>query len=358
MNASRDPGSGCLPKILIGCGLLAVLGVSAVVGGCLWLKQPGAQIETARIVGAESVGAATIEDLAADEGVEALMVSFMREMESLDRRNLPSWFPRKRRSVEDMAPMLPTSIAVSLEEIEGQGRPAVLAAINFRGWIRFFRFMFERFDGDAEIIEYRGQRLIRLEGGDFHVAFHEGTVLVSDHVDALRRAVDRILDGSGASSMSTPLPPGTLPDGDWDATGGLANDSGRLDALFEDLADLETGSLDLGPGAAVGFGLDVESAERARGRVQVVGVAGADSDAAAERLADFARSIESRLGRYVDVRATTRVEADSAVLDLEILGLEDALVEAVGRLGDVTDSFTGRKRPRIDPPPAEDPGGP
>lgn len=362
-------GSGsCLLKLLLGCGAIVLLLVLAAVGGCFWLRDPGEQIETTTIVSRDSIGALQLEDPAADEGTAALLEAFMRELQAGDDQRLPVWFPRRQRGAGDMGPVLPTSITVTLEDIAGADRPAVLAAINFRGWVRFFKLLFERFEADADDPDYRGHRLISTDG-DFFIVFHDGTVLVSDRSEALRLAVDRILDGgtpTTGTAAALPLPAGTLPVGDWDALGGLRNDGGRLDALLAHQGDTaDDGSkgaeprLDLGPGAALGFGIDVESADRARATLRLVGTPAAGSAAGAELLRQLASAIESRVGasrvgRHVEISARTRVEDEGAVLDLDILGLQEALLEALDRYTDLDDA---RNRRNHAAPPAEDPAG-
>lgn len=330
--ATESKGGGCLLKALIGCGGLALLVVLAMVGGCLWMASPGEQIDTDRITGAESLGSAELGDMIEDEGMQKLLETVIQELDEQDRKNLPAWFPRQSRSVADFGPVLPTSITFTLEDLPGNEDPAIVAGINFRGWVRPFKFALERMtEGEDGAQSYRGNRVLGF-GDRAFASFQKGTLLVASSLPALQLVLDRLLDGS--KDDARPLPAEALPAGDWDATGGMRNDNRRLDELLAGLDETgDTETPQLGEAATLGFGFDVVDADRARGRAQLLVEDGIDPALAATQL----QRIIDRFGEKFEawdllVSREVQIESGGAVATLEVSGLHDAILRAFDHL--------------------------
>ncbi len=356
VHATDSKGSGCLLKALIGCGGLALLAVLAMVGGCMWMASPGEQIDTDHITGPESLGSAELGDMIEDEGMQKLLETVIQELDEQDRKNLPAWFPRQKRSVSDFGAVLPTSITFTLEDLPGNEDPAIVAAINFRGWVRPFKFAIEQMTESEEGAQsYRGNRILAM-GDRAFASFQKGTLLVASTLPALQLVLDRLLDGT--TTGARPLPDDALPTGEWDATGGMRNDNGRLDALLASLDDSgEAEALYLGDDATLGFGLDVVDADRARGSVQLRGVTGITPELATAQLQRMIDRFSETFERWdLLVSQEVAIVDGGAVATLELSGLQDAILRGF----DFLDLGVTPGEIRIEEvaPPASDPDQP
>ena len=341
--------SGCMLKILIGCGLIVLLVVLMGFAGCLWMSTPGEQIDTAAIQGEASLGTMEVGDLLEDEGFGELVVTAIDEMNAQQQRNLPAWFPRQKSSVEDMGVIVPKSATVTFEEIGEAGRPRLVAALNFRGWVRPLKMLFGFLNANNEDIrDYRGHRIISAEDR-FLMAFHESTLLLSDHPDALEQVIDRLVDGTGTGL--TPLPEGAVPAGAWDATGGMRNDDGSLDRLLAPLFTEAPPAAALGADASLGFGLDIASTDRATLAVQL---GGSGEPAVLEA---HAEALAAHVAGWLDehnlpTTATVVSEGSGVVASFEILGLLDAVLAGWDLLDDFPPHVdtVAPATPETDPP--------
>jgi|GEM_PF-4552619 len=329
----RSSNHGCWLKILIGCGGLALLVVLLGFAGCLWLSKPGEQIETTTILDTASVGTVRVDDLLEDEGFSTLARAVLGAMDAQNARMLPAWFPRQHRSAQNLGMLIPTSVTVTFEGIDGAHHLPFVAAVNFRGWVRVLKMFLEGLDtGEQEVQDYRRHRVLFVNGA-FFIAFHRSTLLVSNHHDALVRVIDRLADGTGSGLR--PRLEKSLPEGSWDIKGVLQNDTGALDQLFAALLEEGPALAQLGPETSLGFGLELETAERAKLRIDLTLADARQAQSVVEPLQTLAeRLLEALRARGFEPSASVRPAGQQVIASVEILGLKDALLEAVEGVAD------------------------
>ena len=340
MSAWQKTAIGCA----IGCGGLIVLLLIGGGIGTWWMVKPGEQRATAVVVSPQSSGAFTVADLAADPGVTALLDRAMRETQRQQQRDLPPWMRQMQQMgaagggspSTGLRMFLPRQATISLEpSTEGRDEPAVVAALNPRGMTNLLHFVLSR--GNTVVGEHRGRDLLRL-GDRTWVSVLGGTVLFANEEGALRRGIDRVVDG--AKGAAPPPPDLGLPARPWDLTGTVEGNEGELQTTLWG---------DEPPPAGVRralLGVDVATSDATHGRV----VVDCDSpEAASEAALALDRRAAERAERLAEkglaLRATSRVDGSRAVLDWDVQGVNDAIAAWVAKTHEY----------RYEPPPVEEP---
>ena len=311
----------------IGCGVLCLLlFVAAGVAGW-WIVSPGKQRSTLAVASPAAAGTFQVGDLGADPGVTALLDHAIRESQRQGQQGLPPWMRQLQQAgaagtspSTGLRMLLPRQATFAIEEGEGGGDPALVAAFNPRGLTRLFRTLMP---DDAVSGTHRAHELVRF-ASDSWAALVDGTVLVASGEEALRGAIDRLLDGDGAPAA--PAPDLGTPVRGWDL-------SGAVDDRGDMLAELLYGETRETPGFERALlGVDVASRDLAAGRV-VVECADRDAQAVAlqaleARAAGFATQLAEA---GLELRAAVRGEGERAVLDWEVHGLAAATSDWIAR---------------------------
>ncbi|MFP3941485.1 MAG: hypothetical protein ACLF0P_14395 [Thermoanaerobaculia bacterium] len=322
--------SGCGWKVPGGCalGCAAAIGVVLlIVGGYLWwLLGPGTQHPTQAAAGPEATGAYQLRDLGEDEGARAALEEVVREVQgrsaSRPGDEMPGWIPTDPGSLAGaIGKVMPREGTLAFERVPGRDEPAAVLALNLRGFTRPLRMMLENPDNRPET--YRGMPVISPEGGDLDIAMVDGTLVLSDDPQALRAAIDRMLDGTGGPVGSRleilqPPPEGAI------LSGGSSFGPGELSAMLRPEEDRDGESVKAPPIDPARFhgverlelvvdGLD-DRAIRFR-----LGVGGATPDQARQASAALDELLRRELSA-ADYNSTARTTGDVSVIDARITG--------------------------------------
>ena len=250
----RPPGGRVpvwLQALLIvgfGCGTFLALGLLVVVALALWFLRPGSQVPTAAIAAPDSVGLVRVEPLAEDPGVAGALKRLAREIGAVqEERALQRHPERRRRWGEAQGPptflatmWLPRDATLVFERLPGDDELHVVFAANFRWFVRpasaFTRVLAED-DSEFRKVRHAGHTLLRNRHGDEAFAFADSTFLVSDHVELLKLAINRLelADERGEFDEEPILGLPQAREG-WDVRGVL---HGSTDDLLELLGHLE-----------------------------------------------------------------------------------------------------------------------
>lgn len=327
--APVKPASGCgwkIPGCTLGCA--AVVGVVVLGLGLFawWLLGPGTQHPTGVAVGPESTGSFEIRDLSEDEDARAALDAVVREVQrraesragSQRGAETPSWFPTDDSALLSavIARTLPRAGTISFEPIPGHEEPVLVVALNLRGLTRPLRRFLEGRDADS--FRYRGVTVVGKPDTGSAVAMVDGTLVLAEHPEALRRAVDRFLDGTGEPTEGR-LAILESPSGGALLAGGTDFEPGELTAALAAEQE-ETGEPPrVDPDSLAGVRrvelvVDHLAAEAIRFRVGV----DTDSPAAARRAAPaFAELLDHEL-EGADLEVTSRIDGSKAILDARL----------------------------------------
>ncbi len=324
--APAKPGmSGCQKTAIgcaIGCGGLIVLAVVAGGIGSWWMMRPGEQRTTAAVVSPEATGTFTVVDLGADPGVTALLDRVLLESQRQQQRGAPDWVRQMQQlsrgggsQSTGLRMFLPRQATISLEPSTEGRDSAVVAAVNPRGLTNLLHFVLAR--GDTLVGKHRGHDLLRM-GDRAWGSLLGGTLLVSNEEAALKRGIDRVLDGGG----SAPPPPADLgpPARNWDVTG-------TVDGNDRELSTTLWGDEPAPAGVKRALlGVDVATSDVTNGRVVVDCDSPESAQAAALALDRRAVERAEKLAeKGLALRATSRVEGSRAVLDWDVRGVDAAI---------------------------------
>ena len=259
-------------RILIGCalafGVALLIGFALAVYGVYWAVSPGRQVPTMGVVGPDSVGAVRLDRASTDPGmqdlVQEVMMAIHRAQLEAQRDTLPPFLEGLRRwqlaqPSGGFGMWLPAEATLSLEPRGDDDEPGYVIAVNFRHFVRPVRTMIERSlagEPGTRVVVHRDSRILVQRGGSA-VGFAGGTLLFADRAARLTAMLDRMAVAGGS-----PPPPPALRDlsGRWDLIGAL--DRPEEARTFAAIAAVEDVPLGL---TRVRFGLDVETADAARG---------------------------------------------------------------------------------------------
>ena len=325
-------------RLLVGCaiagGLALLAGLAAVLFGMYWLTSPGRQYATAAVAGPQTQGVVRVGDLTADPGARALLTAFFRRIQEASQAQgpqMPAWIRnlQAQQARQGIGQWLPREATLSLEpDAEGIGR-FVLAA-NMRGFVQPIRMaVTQAAKGDKTTrITPHGEHEILTFGSHTSVCFMDGTLVVSFLPGAMTAALERL----ASTTPTSPVPDQTLP-GKWDVQGWLARESAVGALLGLASRDEEDAEL-LGPAPdglrELRFGLDVETAERAKASAEVA----FESAEAAARGREWLSTVMAALcGRMESSGLTTTrdesVDGGRIRYDLTLTGIDAAIEHTI-----------------------------
>lgn len=330
-------GSGCGWKVPGGCalGCAAVLGVAfLIVAGYLWwLLGPGKQHPTQAAAGPEATGAYHLRDLGEDEGAREALEEVVRDVQrrsaSRPGNEMPGWFPSDPGSLAGaIGKVMPREGTLAFERVPGRGEPAAVLALNLRGFTRPLRMMLENPDNRPET--YRGMPIISPEGDELEIAMVDGTLVLSDDAQALRAAIDRLLDGTGGPvegrlEILQPPPEGAI------LSGGSSFEPGELSVLLRPEEGREGQAVEapsIDPARLHGaerLELVVDGLDPRAIRFRL-GVGGATPDQARQAAAALDELLRAELAT-VTYSATVRTPGDASVIDAQITGWIEPFAE-------------------------------
>lgn len=367
----------------IGCGALVLLLVLAAGAGFWWLISPGDQRETRGIAGGGSAGVIHF-DLRGDPGVRELAAKAVLEIQRAGEAARSAETPEAVRWLEELGRQqqggaggitmwIPREATIAFEPVPG-GESDLVVAVNLAAFPRLIREVVERAaGGSGERREHRGHRY-ELLAGDRSLGFAGSTLLYASTPEAMERALDRLEDGPEPGPMAARL---AAPGGDrWDVQGELVDHDGGLgDALAGALATIagdpeaeadglaaedldwpewdalpdgaETAAVEAAPVEAeapveveapveaeappagappaverASFGLDVVTADRLTGEIEIDCASAEDAREWLARLEGAARRLESQRGRGVLAAAVAGgVEGDRVRATIELTGI-------------------------------------
>ena len=366
-------GLGGADKILIGCGLgcaaVCLFVVLLAALGTMWVFAPGEQVATDAIADEASLGVVRLHALADDPGTQELITHLLERIDSASRRQRREQLPESLRWISDLQGkqvnpaglnlLFPKEMTIAFEEAEDGETFHYVVAVNPRAMVRIFKTMFDlisRTDDNQHLrSDYRGHPAYRLEG-DSHLAFVRSTVLFSDSRPALERAVDRLAAEPARSPAGAFDLAGSIPQGDWDAEGGIDNQTGLVGLWLEGFVKADGDrELELPPAPLrLGFGIDVVSADEIAGRSVL--------ECGDRRLAErwlavleerYAAMTEESAASGLELEIDARTDGGRVVTQLRLRGVEQMVADAFREEEDTAEAEeeTVTDQPRKDIPP-------
>ena len=212
-------------KVLIGCGLgcgfLVLLGIGSCIGFSVWVQSPGDLLEPTVLVGDNTTGylewTLQLEDPGTAEFVE-LAISRFQEIRDASGVSLPGGLGdrlnemQSERDAKKLRALFPMTVAWTLQPGESSEEDLHLFSgsskkldhqMTFVDWIVGWAL---RWESDAQIEKYRGEKLYRIvidgQAVDFAFFIRSGDVFVTTDIAAARTAVDRLIDPDQQTSQN------------------------------------------------------------------------------------------------------------------------------------------------------------
>ncbi len=190
----------------IGCGVLFFVAAALLGGAAWWFYSPGEQIDTQRIAGDETLLVLDVGDALDDEGVRALINRAFDAFQEVARSQREREMPESWQWVEDLNSAVQPSGSESIEVyvpragtlvLEPTDDPevlAIVAALNFRNFVRPARFFIGKIaeSEEAPVHEIEGIRVFELDEDDFYLGFVGGTAVLAQDLTALTRVLERL----------------------------------------------------------------------------------------------------------------------------------------------------------------------
>lgn len=344
-------------KLLLGCvGLWVLLILTVGITGWVVFRRlaaPAEPVVTEAFVGPDAEGWARLRSVRSDPGLRGLVSHFVSEVQRQDsqeqREALPEWArglhelaQANRNDAAWLGMLLPGGGLVRFEVSPESGELATVAILDGGLLARAVGWTSSWNQGSES---YRGFGLIPLSNGGY-LGLKNGNLLAATDSRTLERAVDRLeagaAEGADAEPAPVPLPEG-FEDERWDLAGILDNRQGafndtlvNLAASWPRVATAAGPRLEEAPGEApatpaadavesASFRLDVVTADRLEGRVELEVADPVAAWAWAERLA--AGNGWQQDGLRFTVRS--RNEARRVVADFELEGVEGWMTRAL-----------------------------
>jgi hypothetical protein len=212
----------------------------------------------------------------------------------------------------------------------------VVAAVNFRGYVRPIRAFLERTSREDRTVTTRrhGESTILSAKDGMGLCFAEGTVLVSDDAESLDAVLDRAARPPASSPPATRSREMTDLASRFDVYGVMTRPASATLALHVLLGMDDHSLAEPPPGVeeltGARFGIDIVSGDLAQGLLEL-------TYAREEAAAAAARALEGGLSEKADrlaedglgLRWTTQVAGPKLTLDLRFEGLTHALEKSM-----------------------------
>jgi len=349
----RRGGMGCGAMIGIGCGVILLIGLVSCGAASYWMYYPGSQLETARVVGSESLAYVEVADLSKSEAAVELLGTTLEHLDrqNPNRQNTPEWMRglegSSQNDLRSIAQRIaPSSVSMSIEA-DSDGKPRAVTAVNFQSFPRLAKFLLMNLPEDRDgfhTTPHRDNTIYELRNGGAFV-FLESTLLMSGDMDLLKQAIDRMSD----APVNAPLRELDVPrEGSWDVRGVLSPEASTW--------------LGLPPAATSRMAARLVDADTGTGYVTVL----CDSESAAQgaertllQLAEerVAQALENELElEFTITRKGTQVD-----LDVTLKGLRDYLRSRADEALQNTDSSEDTGEEEVseeEPRPESDPATP
>jgi hypothetical protein len=299
-----------------GIGLMMI----AMIAGVLWLVIPGDQAPSAAAIAPDSGGFVQLHADIDDPGIGAMLVR-AQQADSLPKQLRFLAELQRSQTQQGFELLWPRDVTVAFD----RGDPdQVTAVINLRrlgGGVRLFYFFMEQaVEERGDLHRYRGHPIQASSDGGVAVSHSGSSILVAQDREAMERMIDRIVD-----QTPPPIPP------ELRALSERLADGSDLHAVFG--AGLPGLADDLPEGAIehAGASIDVVSQDEIRGTLLAVAAPGRDAevDAALQAWAEQLVAYGSEQGLTVRARASR--EAGALRIDLEALGVAEAVGRAIDR---------------------------
>ncbi len=329
-------------KILIGCGVGCglLLLVAIIAGGIasVWFFKPGEQIATERIIGEESIGVARAGELAEDPGTQELLGHVMRRLDEIDRATQEAMTPdsmqwinhfRNEPNAQDLNIMIPWDVTFTLERVQDKDEVAIIAALNFRTFVRPIAAMFSfaaKQEADSLHRVYNGFDVYELEKDEGLVSWVDSTLLFATSAEALERALDRVASNATVGGVSEPPSSQVDLEGAWDLTGRLRNDGGLLVDWFNGMGDQTTELPSASENLELQFGIDIATGSLVRSQILLEARDTAEAEAWQAVLVERLNRLDERaLEEGMTPSITTRIEGTRVYADIEMSDVENAV---------------------------------
>src|SRR5262245_19409650 len=207
--AERSTGQ----KVLIGCGVTAVVVVMLGIGSCVafvtWLNRPGEMLRGERLVGPETEGyvewTLRLEDLGTQQAVDTLFGAFRDAQQKAPGNNaFLRWIQdaSRQRNERQFRELFPAVLVWCAEPGGGDDEHLFAASFHSTGnrfvmldWVLGGVF---RKTGEAD--SYKDERIYRMGQSSFAAFLREGSIYVASSEGVAHRAVDRLASTAESES--------------------------------------------------------------------------------------------------------------------------------------------------------------
>jgi hypothetical protein len=234
-------------KVLIGCGVAAVVATMLGVGSCVafvvWLGRPGPMLRGQSLVGPDTEGYVEWTLRLEDPGTREAVDSLFETVRDVQRRSVPEsgrgvlgWIQdaTRRRNERQIRELFPAVLVWCAEPGGSRGMEHVFAASLHSAGNRFLLldWVLGRVFSPATSESYGDERIYRMGPSAFAVFLREGSVYIASSDRAARGAIDRLSGPAGESRIGGLLDevPAESP-----LRGALRNEQGEAVALLATL---------------------------------------------------------------------------------------------------------------------------
>jgi hypothetical protein len=337
--AAKPSGMPTWLKLTLGCGLVIGLIAFVVFGmmayGFYWVVSPGEQTPTRTVISPRSAAVVQAGDLSQKAGVRDFLQHLLAESQRIEKENgapeLPPFLEGMRQwqqaqAGQSLAQWMPRELTVSFEPAGDGGTVQAVTAVNFRQFVRPIRYFIEKTAAQGShqrVVPHRGQSILAFEKNA--VCFREGTVIFAADVDAVRGVLDRSATAAHAPAGTDDL---ESLRGQWDLSGRTTSSATTVTLLV--LLGVPAGQIDAtNAPASTRFGIDLQSADAARGFVELAYPSPAAAVAAAGPITTALSTPDWLRKSGVHIQWTSTVDGPHVKLEGHADGLAAAMTHSM-----------------------------